>query len=148
MILNGFEGRALPVYGAGDNIRDWLYVVDHAKGLRLVLEQGRLGETYNIGGWNEAANIDVVQAICSRLDALQPKQAPHADLIEFVQDRPGHDMRYAIDATKIEQELGWRPQESFESGLVKTVDWYLANKDWCRQVQDGSYQRQRLGIIT
>lgn len=147
MILNGLEGRRLPLYGAGKNIRDWLYVEDHARALRLVLSTGRLGETYNIGGANEIPNIEVVQAICQRLDVLQPEQAPHAELIEFVQDRPGHDLRYAIDASKIEQELGWRPQESFISGLAKTVDWYLSNQDWCRRVQDGSYQRERLGII-
>lgn len=146
-ILNGLEGRPLPVYGTGDNVRDWLYVEDHARALRLVLEQGRPGETYNIGGGNEKQNIEVVRAICSRLDEIQPEKAPHAELIEFVQDRPGHDQRYAIDPMKIEEELGWRPRESFTTGLGKTVDWYLLNQDWCRRVQDGTYQRQRLGVI-
>ena len=147
VILNALEGKALPVYGTGDNVRDWLYVGDHARALRLVLAKGRPGETYTIGGRSEAANIEVVRAVCRRLDALQPDKAPHADLIEFVQDRPGHDLRYAIDPSKIEQELDWQPRESFASGLAKTVDWYLANQDWCKRVQDGSYQRQRLGIV-
>ncbi|MCF8107609.1 MAG: dTDP-glucose 4,6-dehydratase [Desulfohalobiaceae bacterium] len=146
-ILNALEGRPLPVYGTGQNIRDWLFVEDHARALRLVLERGRPGETYNIGGKNEKQNIEVVQAICSRLDQIHPEKAPHAELIEFVQDRPGHDQRYAIDAGKIEKELGWRPQESFATGLAKTVDWYLKNQDWCCRVLDGTYQRQRLGII-
>lgn len=140
MILNAVNDKPLPIYGKGDNIRDWLYVDDHARALRLVLEKGRLGETYNIGGWNEKTNLEVVQAICALLDELHPQGAPHARLISYVQDRPGHDQRYAIDANKIERELGWKPQETFESGLRKTVQWYLANQDWVRGVTSGEYQ--------
>ena len=139
-ILNALSGKPLPVYGKGDNIRDWLYVDDHARALRLVLERGRAGETYNIGGWNEKTNLEVVQAICAILDELRPQGAPHARLITYVPDRPGHDKRYAIDAGKIERELGWKPQESFESGLRKTVEWFLANDDWVRGVTSGDYQ--------
>ncbi len=141
VILNALDGKPLPVYGKGDNVRDWLYVDDHARALRLVLEKGRLGETYNIGGWNEKTNLEVVQAICTILDELHPGQAPHAQLITFVQDRPGHDKRYAIDAGKIERELGWKPQETFASGLRKTVEWYLAHGDWVRGVTSGEYQQ-------
>lgn len=151
MILNALDGKPLPVYGRGLQIRDWLYVEDHARALVLVLEQGRIGETYNIGGHNELRNIDVVRKICDLLDELGP-QAPakvnsYADLITYVNDRPGHDLRYAIDASKIKNELGWVPTESFDSGLRKTVKWYLENRSWCKNVQDGSYQRQRLGVI-
>lgn len=141
MILNAVNGKALPIYGKGDNIRDWLYVDDHAQALRLVLEQGRLGETYNIGGWNEKTNLEVVDAICAILDELHPQGAPHARLKTYVQDRPGHDKRYAIDAGKIERELGWKPQETFETGLRKTVEWYLANTDWVANVTSGEYQK-------
>lgn len=148
VILNAIEGKPLPVYGKGENVRDWLYVEDHARALCLVLEQGRVGEVYNIGGHNEQKNLDVVYAICGLLDELLPtsKFAPHSKLIKFVQDRPGHDQRYAIDAAKIQRELDWLPQETFASGLRKTVQWYLENREWCRHVQDGSYQRERLGV--
>lgn len=148
IILNALEGKPLPVYGQGTQIRDWLYVEDHARALYTVLTKGKVGETYNIGGHNEKKNIDVVHTICALLDELQPNSpvVPHASLITHVQDRPGHDVRYAIDASKIKNELGWVPQESFESGIRKTVMWYLENLDWCRRVQDGSYQRERLGL--
>lgn len=149
MILNALEGRPLPVYGQGQQVRDWLYVEDHARALYVVLKKGRPGETYNIGGQNQKTNLEVVQHICSLLDELQPDSPylPHASLITHVQDRPGHDLRYAIDASKIKQELDWEPRETFESGLRKTVKWYLENLEWCRRVQDGTYQRQRLGLI-
>ncbi|MEW5902941.1 MAG: dTDP-glucose 4,6-dehydratase [Pseudomonadota bacterium] len=140
MILNACNGKPLPIYGKGDNIRDWLYVDDHARALRTVLERGRLGETYNIGGWNEKTNLEVVDAICSILDELRPQGAPHARLKTYVPDRPGHDKRYAIDASKIERELGWKPQETFETGLRKTVEWYLSNDDWVQGVTSGEYQ--------
>ena len=145
--LNALEGKRLPIYGKGDQIRDWLYVDDHAKALRLVLETGELGETYNIGGHNEKTNLGVVKTICNILDRLVPgsKYIPHVELITFVEDRPGHDVRYAIDANKIAKELGWLPEETFESGMEKTIKWYLENSEWCQHVQDGSYQRQRLG---
>lgn len=140
MIRNACNGKPLPIYGKGDNVRDWLYVDDHARALRTVLERGRLGETYNIGGWNEKTNLEVVDAICAILDELRPQGAPHARLKTYVQDRPGHDKRYAIDAGKIERELGWKPLETFETGLRKTVEWYLANDDWVRGVTSGEYQ--------
>ena len=140
MILNAVNGKPLPIYGKGDNIRDWLYVDDHVRALRLVLEKGRLGETYNIGGWNEKTNLEVVQAICAILDELRPQGAPHARLITYVQDRPGHDHRYAIDASKVERELGWKPAETFESGLRKTVQWFLANSEWVQGITSGEYQ--------
>lgn len=148
VILNAFEGKPLPVYGKGDNIRDWLYVDDHARALRLVLEQGRMGETYNIGGHNERTNLEVVNSICDLLDDLCPQSRfkPHRSLIKFVDDRPGHDQRYAIDASKMQNELGWKPSETFHSGLKKTVEWYMNNRDWCQRVQDGSYRRERLGL--
>ena len=141
VILNAVNGKPLPIYGKGDNIRDWLYVDDHARALRLVLEKGKLGETYNIGGWNEMTNLEVVQAICKTLDELRPQGAPHSKLITYVADRPGHDKRYAIDATKISQDLGWKPRETFESGLRKTVEWYLHNTDWVIGVTSGEYQK-------
>ena len=144
-ILNALDGKPLPIYGEGNQIRDWLYVEDHARALILVAITGNVGETYNIGGHNEKKNIEVVEAICKLLDSLQPAAKNHRDLITFVKDRPGHDMRYAIDATKIERELGWVPQENFESGLRKTVEWYLKNQTWCQHVLDGSYKRERLG---
>jgi dTDP-glucose 4,6-dehydratase len=149
VILNAIEGKPLPIYGNGQQIRDWLYVEDHARALFKVVTEGQIGETYNIGGFNEKANIDVVYAICDLLEELVPEKPAqlesYRDLITFVKDRPGHDVRYAIDASKIEKELNWRPIESFESGIKKTVQWYIANKDWCSRVQDGSYQRERLG---
>jgi len=145
--LNALEGKPLPIYGKGDQIRDWLHVDDHARALRLVLEQGKLGETYNIGGHNEKTNLEVVKTICALLDELLPDShhIPHKQLITYVTDRPGHDVRYAIDADKIARDLGWTPEETFESGIEKTVKWYLDNAEWCQHVQDGSYQRQRLG---
>jgi dTDP-glucose 4,6-dehydratase len=147
VILNALDGKDLPIYGKGDQIRDWLYVEDHARALYKIVTQGAVGETYNIGGHNEKQNIEVVKTICNILDELRPrKDAQSYDrLIKFVKDRPGHDLRYAIDASKIAKELNWTPKESFESGIRKTVEWYLDNLDWCRRVQDGSYQRERLG---
>ncbi len=148
MILNALEGKALPVYGNGQQIRDWLFVEDHARALYRVASQGQVGETYNIGGHNEKQNIEVVKTICALLDELQPRadQLSYASFITYVTDRPGHDLRYAIDASKIAKELGWKPEETFETGLRKTVQWYLNNLQWCRRVQDGSYQRERLGV--
>ncbi|MGQ7816788.1 dTDP-glucose 4,6-dehydratase [Metapseudomonas furukawaii] len=149
MILNALDGKPLPVYGNGQQIRDWLFVEDHARALMEVVTRGKLGETYNIGGHNEQKNLDVVRAICALLEELAPEKpagvARYEDLITYVQDRPGHDLRYAIDAGKIERELGWTPRETFETGLRKTVRWYLDNREWCRHVQDGSYQGERLG---
>ncbi|KZD12600.1 dTDP-glucose 4,6-dehydratase [Oceanibaculum pacificum] len=147
MILKGMRGEKLPIYGKGDNIRDWLYVEDHARALRLVLEKGAVGESYNIGGRNERTNLQVVDALCALLDERLPASPhrPHAGLKSFVADRPGHDKRYAIDASKIERDLGWKAEENFESGLAKTVDWYIANEAWWRPILDGSYQGQRLG---
>ncbi|MBF7980270.1 MULTISPECIES: dTDP-glucose 4,6-dehydratase [Rahnella] len=151
-ILNAIEGRPLPVYGDGMQIRDWLYVEDHARALYKVLTEGKIGETYNIGGHNEKANIDVVKTICQLLEELVPikqkKIGKYVDLITFVKDRPGHDVRYAIDATKIQRELNWKPVETFETGMRKTVEWYLANETWWKRVQDGSYSRERLGMET
>jgi dTDP-glucose 4,6-dehydratase len=141
MIVNALAGKPLPVYGDGRQIRDWLYVTDHCSAIRAVLAGGRLGETYNIGGWNEKANIEIVQTVCALLDELRPDPAgPYARLITHVTDRPGHDRRYAIDARKIERELGWRPAETFETGIRKTVAWYLAHADWVAQVQSGAYR--------
>nr|AAO88953.1 dTDP-D-glucose-4,6-dehydratase [Vibrio cholerae] len=144
--LNALEGKPLPIYGKGDQIRDWLYVKDHARALYKVVTEGKVGETYNIGGHNEKQNLEVVQTICSILDSLVPKDTPYAEQITYVTDRPGHDRRYAIDASKMSCELDWQPQETFETGLRKTVEWYLANQEWCQHVQDGTYQRERLGI--
>ncbi|MDY0205488.1 MAG: dTDP-glucose 4,6-dehydratase [Pseudomonas sp.] len=158
VILNALEGKPLPIYGAGDQIRDWLYVEDHARALYTVVCEGQVGETYNIGGHNEKQNIDVVRTICTLLDELAPASArnlktadgqaliSYSSLLTHVADRPGHDRRYAIDASKIAKELGWMPAETFESGLRKTVQWYLDNQVWCQRVQDGSYQRERLGV--
>ncbi|GAB2912760.1 dTDP-glucose 4,6-dehydratase [Paralcaligenes ginsengisoli] len=150
MILNALEGKPLPVYGQGEQVRDWLYVEDHARALYAVISEGKIGETYNIGGHNEKQNMDVVRTLCELLEVLAPNKpagvARYSDLITHVKDRPGHDLRYAIDARKIQQELGWEPQETFESGIRKTVEWYLNNLEWCRRVQDGSYRRERLGI--
>ncbi|ATJ82660.1 dTDP-glucose 4,6-dehydratase [Halomonas beimenensis] len=147
VILNALEGKALPVYGRGEQVRDWLHVEDHARALYKVATEGKVGETYNIGGHNEKQNIEVVQTICDLLQELAPAATPYRDLITFVSDRPGHDLRYAIDAGKIERELGWRPEETFESGIRKTVQWYLDNLEWSHRVQDGSYQRERLGMV-
>jgi dTDP-glucose 4,6-dehydratase len=139
MILNAINGKPLPVYGDGKNVRDWLYVEDHCDALMLVLEKGQVGETYNIGGWNERTNLDVVNSVCSILDELHPSGKSHASLLEFVKDRPGHDRRYAIDATKIASELGWKPKETFETGLRKTIQWYLTNERWIASVVTGEY---------
>ena len=149
MILNALDGKPLPVYGDGKQIRDWLYVEDHARALYLVVTQGKIGETYNIGGFNEKQNIQVVRTICELLEELAPNKpqgiAHYADLITHVTDRAGHDVRYAIDASKIQRELGWTPQETFESGIRKTVQWYLDNPSWWQRVLDGSYKLERLG---
>jgi len=147
VILNALDGKPLPVYGNGQQIRDWLFVEDHARALYRVATEGVVGETYNIGGHNEKQNIEVIKTICQILDELEPQLngQSYEKLMTFVKDRPGHDLRYAIDASKIERELGWKPQESFETGIRKTVQWYLDNLEWCRRVQDGSYQRERLG---
>lgn len=146
VILNALEGKPLPIYGKGDQIRDWLYVEDHARALYKVVTEGGVGETYNIGGHNEKQNIEVVKTLCNILNELVPKESDYKELITFVADRPGHDVRYAIDASKIERELDWVPVETFETGLRKTVKWYLANREWCKRVQDGSYKRERLGV--
>ncbi|QHS09779.1 dTDP-glucose 4,6-dehydratase [Sinimarinibacterium sp. NLF-5-8] len=148
MILNALEGKPLPVYGNGQNVRDWLYVDDHARALQRVFEHGQVGETYNIGGHNEKRNLELVELLCALLDERLPgsAHAPHRQLITFVEDRKGHDLRYAIDARKIERELGWTPTETFDSGIRKTVDWYLNNRSWCNTVQARGYQRQRLGL--
>lgn len=175
VILNALEGKPLPIYGKGDQIRDWLYVEDHARALYKVVTEGKIGETYNIGGHNEKTNLEVVETICTILDELAPRGGasvkgeelsvkseessvksedtpisrltPYSSLITYVADRPGHDRRYAIDASKIAKELNWQPIETFESGIRKTVQWYLDNQQWCKNVQDGSYQRERLGSI-
>lgn len=146
VILNALAGRDIPVYGAGENVRDWLYVEDHARALLLVATQGRLGESYNIGGNAEARNIDVVRRICAVMDELRPGAAPHDRLIRFVADRPGHDFRYAIDASKIRAELGWTPSVTLDEGLAKTVAWYLANEEWWRAIQDRGHAMERLGL--
>ncbi len=142
VILNAMAGKPLPIYGDGQQIRDWLYVKDHCSAIRRVLEAGKLGETYNVGGWNEKPNLDVVHTICSILDSLRPKAdgTSYASQITYVKDRPGHDRRYAIDATKIERELGWKPAETFETGIRKTVEWYLDNQEWANGVLSGSYR--------
>ena len=147
VILNALEGKDLPIYGKGDQIRDWLFVEDHARALYKVVTEGKVGETYNIGGHNEKKNLEVVQTICEILDALVPKETKYSEQITYVTDRPGHDRRYAIDASKMQKALGWTPIETFETGLKKTVQWYLDNQQWCKNVQDGSYQRERLGQI-
>jgi dTDP-glucose 4,6-dehydratase len=148
MIINALEGEPLPVYGTGENVRDWLFVEDHARALVLVAEQGRLGESYNIGADCEVSNLAVVQAICALLDELEPDGAAdcRARLIRYVEDRPGHDFRYALDARKIRTELGWAPRESFSSGLRKTVAWYLANRQWWEPIRTGAYRGERLGV--
>ncbi|MBF8776584.1 dTDP-glucose 4,6-dehydratase [Pseudomonas fulva] len=143
VILNALEGKPLPIYGKGDQIRDWLFVEDHARALYKVVTEGEVGETYNIGGHNEKQNIEVVRTVCALLDELRPDSPyrPHIDLLTYVQDRPGHDLRYAIDASKIQRELGWVPEETFESGIRKTVQWYLDNAQWVAHVKSGSYQQ-------
>lgn len=141
MILNALEGKPLPIYGDGKNIRDWLYVEDHCRGIEAVLARGRVGEVYNIGGNNEWTNIDIVTTLCERLDQLQPSQRPYRELLSFVRDRPGHDRRYAIDSSKMRDELGWTPQYNFETGLEQTLRWYLANLDWCNRVRSGAYRQ-------
>ncbi|RLA18859.1 MAG: dTDP-glucose 4,6-dehydratase, partial [Gammaproteobacteria bacterium] len=148
MIQNALEGKALPVYGDGTNIRDWLFVEDHCRAIRCVLENGRPGEVYNVGGNSEQKNIDVVTTLCALLDELLPDSDyyPHEELITYVKDRPGHDQRYAIDANKIRSDLGWEPKETFETGLRRTVQWYLDNNNWIQRVQDGSYRGERLGL--
>ena len=145
VILKGLAGEPLPVYGKGENIRDWLFVEDHVDALKCVLSKGTPGQTYNIGGQCELTNLEVVRAICAILDKHQPDKAPHSDLIEFVTDRPGHDYRYAMDITRINNELAWQPAETFASGIAKTVEWYIANSQWWQAVLDGSYQLERLG---
>lgn len=144
IIANALENKPLPIYGDGQNIRDWLYVKDHCAAICRVLESGRPGETYNIGGWNEKTNLEVVHAICNILDELKPAKQSYSELITFVKDRPGHDRRYAIDATKIQQELNWKPNESFESGIKKTVAWYLNNTAWINNIKQGSYHHYKL----
>ncbi len=145
VILNALEGKPIPVYGEGLNIRDWLYVEDHARALVTIATTGADGDSYNVGGWNERSNIDVVRAICALIDEMAPGAAPRQALITYVKDRPGHDMRYAIDASKIKRDLGWVPRESFETGLRKTVRWYLDNPDWWGRIRAGVYQGERLG---
>lgn len=150
MIVRGLAGKPLPVYGRGENIRDWLFVEDHVRALLGVLQHGRIGEVYNIGGNAERRNIDVVMAICSLMDEMLPASPyrPHRDLIDFAQDRPGHDQRYAIDCEKLKRELGWAPLENFESGLRKTVEWYLNNRNWWERVLSGAYRTERLGLAS
>jgi dTDP-glucose 4,6-dehydratase len=146
--LNALEGKPVPVYGDGTNVRDWLYVEDHARALQLIAEEGCIGESYNVGGHNERANIDVARQICTLVDELAPDpQGTRERLITFVGDRPGHDLRYAIDASKIERDLGWRPQETFETGLRKTVAWYLENQSWWQRIRSGVYRGERLGVV-
>jgi dTDP-glucose 4,6-dehydratase len=141
-ILNAMNGKPIPVYGDGKNVRDWLYVADHCEAIRTVLARGKVGETYNVGGRNEKPNLEIVHSICSILDELRPKDGvvPHSKLITYVQDRPGHDRRYAMDTRKIERELNWQPRETFETGIRKTVEWYLANDSWIREVTTGHYR--------
>ena len=146
MVLNAIDGRPLPIYGNGGNVRDWLHVDDHCAGLLLVLEKGRAGEKYNIGGGNERSNLQVVDGLCDALDRLRPTAGGYRTLKTFVPDRPGHDWRYAIDASKIRRELGWEPRHGFEGGLLDTARWYLEHRDWCEAVQGGRYDRQRLGL--
>ncbi len=145
MILNACEGKDLPIYGDGANIRDWLHVEDHCRGILAVLEKGRIGETYCIGGDSEKTNLEVVDTICEALDKDRPENAPHQNLKTFVKDRPGHDRRYAINFSKIQKELGWEPRFSFEEGMAQTVNWYLTHSEWCDNVTSGKYQRERLG---
>jgi dTDP-glucose 4,6-dehydratase len=149
MIINCLQGNPLPVYGKGENVRDWLFVGDHCDAIHTVLAKGEIGETYNIGGNNEIKNLDVVTIICSLLDEISPREngSSYSDLITFVKDRPGHDFRYAIDAGKIRNDLGWSPNESFETGIRKTIHWYLDNQNWWKAIQDNNYRQERLGVI-
>ena len=149
MIINCLQGNPLPIYGKGENVRDWLFVGDHCDAIHTVLAKGEMGETYNIGGNNEIKNIDVVTIICSLLDEISPREngSSYSDLITFVKDRPGHDFRYAIDAGKIRNDLGWSPNESFETGIRKTIRWYLDNQNWWKAIQDNNYRQERLGVI-
>jgi len=148
MILNALDGKPLPVYGRGTNIRDWLYVDDHVRALFAILRRGRVGQTYNVGGRNEQTNLSVVERICDIMDRLSPRGAPHRKLISFVTDRPGHDLRYAIDATRLETELGWRANETFDTGIEKTVQWYLDNRNWWHPLRRGVYAGERLGLVS
>jgi dTDP-glucose 4,6-dehydratase len=146
MILNCLAWKSLPIYGDGSNIRDWLYVDDHCRAIKTVFERGKIGETYNIGGNNEIKNIDIVNSICDTLDELKPSnKGKYRDLITFVKDRPGHDFRYAINAEKIQKNLGWYPNESFSTGIKKTIEWYLKNEEWWKNIQDKKYNQERLG---
>ena len=145
MILNALHGEKLPVYGTGENVRDWLYVDDHARALELIATRGEPGRCYNVGGRNERSNLAVVHAICDAIDTIVPGDAPRRDLITFVHDRPGHDLRYAIDATRLETELGWRAAETFETGLLKTAQWYVENEAWWRPIRERRYKGERLG---
>ena len=149
MIINCLQGNPLPIYGKGENVRDWLFVGDHCDAIHTVLAKGEMGETYNIGGNNEIKNIDVVTIICSLLDEISPREngSSYSDLITFVKDRPGHDFRYAIDAGKIQNDLGWSPNESFETGIRKTIHWYLDNQNWWKSIQNNNYRQERLGVI-
>jgi dTDP-glucose 4,6-dehydratase len=149
MIINCLHGKPLPVYGKGENVRDWLFVRDHCEAILTVLRKGKVGETYNIGGNNEIKNIDVIQIVCAVLDEILPRDngLVYSELIHYVTDRPGHDFRYAIDATKIEKELGWAPMESLETGVRKTIQWYLDNRTWWKSIQDNTYRQERLGVI-
>jgi dTDP-glucose 4,6-dehydratase len=146
MILNAIDGRPLPIYGDGGNVRDWLHVEDHCAGILLALRAGHVGEKYNIGGGNERTNLEIIDRICDALDEMAPTSTSHRSLKTFVPDRPGHDRRYAIDATKIRRELGWQPRHTFETGLRETIRWYLDHRDWCERVQAGKYERERLGL--
>jgi len=150
MILNCIKEKSLPVYGKGDNVRDWLFVEDHCNAIYSVLSSGKLGETYNIGGNNEIRNIDIVKTICEKMDEYSPRKqgGNYEELITYVTDRPGHDFRYAIDASKISNELGWQPKENFETGIEKTIRWYLENREWWQAIQDNTYQQERLGVVS
>ena len=150
MILNCLKEKSLPVYGKGDNVRDWLFVEDHCNAIYSVLSSGKLGETYNIGGNNEIQNIDIVKIICEKMDEYSPRKQGgyYEELITYVTDRPGHDFRYAIDASKISNELGWQPKENFETGIETTIRWYLENREWWQAIQDNTYQQERLGVVT
>jgi len=150
MILNCLEEKSLPIYGKGDNVRDWLFVEDHCDAIYSVVSRGELGETYNIGGNNEIQNIDIVKTICEKMDEYSPRQqgGNYKELITYVTDRPGHDFRYAIDASKISNELGWQPKEDFETGIEKTILWYLENREWWQAIQDNTYQQERLGVVS
>jgi dTDP-glucose 4,6-dehydratase len=147
MILNALEGKPLPIYGNGTNVRDWLYVTDHARALYIILKNGRPGQTYNVGGGCERSNIEVVERICQGMDTIQPAGAPHRQLVTYVEDRPGHDHRYAIDSSKLISELGWKPEETFETGLSRTISWYLSNESWWRPLRAGRYAGERLGLL-